>query len=373
MGNSFCVAIALTIVSVLVDAIAKSSIITDAYQTSAYKSTSSNLAVAVLLFATLGFAIEALFSTGGPNWAGVILFLCLLGAIIFVFLYYFEQRKVDHVKVQMSAKLDRCGSIYEWLLKAQNAAFLPLRWTEIGQEVYLRKTLLEASARQLEETGFLEGKIDESVKDKTSAKAKPFQSAEFTQRRACFRLAATDVFVEKAQRLLSHRAQILMFAGTITAAISVLGMIAVAWWIGENGLIRHTPPRELLAITILKSSSAGALITAAFYLLVSLTRALLHEGTTLYARRHSLRFGRLYVYLNDGDIKFKDLKDAFQWNAEYKSAFKDINSGKVGDSLLKSLISSPKELAKFLAKSQKKYIDKVVTANNTTKDKAESG
>lgn len=307
------VAVVLLAVTALVDLAVRSYVMAQVD-----KANSSHISVAAVLITLLWLAYEC------SRW----LVLSIFGAIVFAFLFYLTLREIDARNASADVSLADCTSIFEWLKSAKTHTHIPPRWTEIGQEVYSRKTLLNASARQLASMKMIDGDA------------------------ACFRLAATDVFVEKAQRLLSHRAQILMLFGIISAIVSVAGMLAVGWYVAYgNGVV--IPPGSTenpgyLALHILKASSAGALVTAAFYLLVSLTRALLHEATTLYSRRHSLRFGRLYVYLKKGSVSFEELEKAFQWNAEYKSAFKDIKSDKVTESILKSLVKSPAELLKAL-------------------------
>jgi hypothetical protein len=108
-------------------------------------------------------------------------------------------------------------------------------------------------------------------------------------------------------------------------------------------------------VLILKSTTAGAFIVGIATFLVSLSRALLHEATVLYSRRHSLRFGRLFVYLMSEKMTREDLVAVFNWNAEFSTAFKDIQAENVAKSpLIKSMevpaevIKSINELAKTL-------------------------
>jgi hypothetical protein len=101
-------------------------------------------------------------------------------------------------------------------------------------------------------------------------------------------------------------------------------------------------------LLVLKATTAGAIFGAAVYFAIALSRALLHEGTVLYSRRHALRFGRLYVYLTKGNVVFKDLEEAFKWNAEFTSAFKDITpekaSGHPAQRILEEIANIMKEI-----------------------------
>ncbi len=173
------------------------------------------------------------------------------------------------------------------------------------------------------------------------------------------KLAATDIFVEKAQRTLSKRGLWLYIAGTFMALIAV-GVLLTATWV-----VYHSDPNQLLGvkdsraevsaayltIVILKSTTMSGFIVGVVYFLVSLSRALLHEATVLYSRRHSLRFGRLFVYLMSDCMKREDLEAVFNWNAEFSTAFKDIRPEQVTKSLLARALDVPKQVAKTIAEA----------------------
>jgi hypothetical protein len=67
---------------------------------------------------------------------------------------------------------------------------------------------------------------------------------------------------------------------------------------------------------------------------VALARSFFHEAATLLDRRHALRFGRLYVYLEPGDLTLSALAEAFDWNRQATSAFLDIRPEVVTETLL---------------------------------------
>ncbi len=97
-----------------------------------------------------------------------------------------------------------------------------------------------------------------------------------------------------------------------------------------------------LTLYILKATAGAACVFGAIYFLATLSRAFFHEATILFNRRHSLRFGRLCVYLAVKEkMSLKDLKDLFAWNAESSTAFKDIQA----DLVAKSPTSKVVELA----------------------------
>lgn len=184
------------------------------------------------------------------------------------------------------------------------------RWNGIGREVFERKALLLAAATDLYRNNI----------------ANPMQ------------LAATDIFVEKAQGYLTQRGRIFYVLGTLTAVLAILVLLFAAWFIinadvaGLLGVTRSSDhvSRAYLWVLILKSSTAAAFIGGIAYFLVSLSRALLHEGTVLFSRRHSLRFGRLFVYLKSQEMSREDLEAIFNWNAEFSTAFRDIRPENIG-------------------------------------------
>jgi hypothetical protein len=163
-------------------------------------------------------------------------------------------------------------------------------------------------------------------------------------------IAATDVFVQKAQSMLTCRGRWLVF-WSILIIISVLIILGYSanflytksladfYPLGTIGtdITLHNMSRKTFVLLLVKSSSEGACIVAAVVLLIKLAIALLHEATVLFHRRHALRFGRLFVYMNHGNVNPKDLQKVFQWNNEFSTAFKNINTELPLESLVKLL------------------------------------
>jgi len=199
------------------------------------------------------------------------------------------------------------------------------KWKDIGEEIFERKTLTFAAALDLQ---------NKNINNP-------------------FKLAATDVFVEKAQRFLTTRARNLLISGILASILAISILVFVGKEIfdkkifGEFGLTEGKEfSNYLLTIIIVKSTSAGAFVIAAVYFLISLSRALFHEATVLYNRRHALRFGRLYVYMRNGDVGFDDLEKAFKWNDEFTSAFKDIQADKITKTVWMKILETPAETIK---------------------------
>lgn len=192
-------------------------------------------------------------------------------------------------------------------------------WKEIEHELAIRHATLSRVATDLHKMTEVPG----------------LAGLDFSPRRR-LTLAATDVFVEKAQRTLAVRAYSLMTFGVIGATIALFAMVAAAYLIFSQPLatfIDNTPVKELNAsivtLIIVKATAAGTLLATAAVFLMHLARALFHEATILLNRRHALRFGRLFVYLKDGQISLKDLESAFKWNDEFSTAFRDISIAQI--------------------------------------------
>jgi hypothetical protein len=197
-------------------------------------------------------------------------------------------------------------SLSQW--KARRA------WDQIKFEIDLRQETLFHVTEQLK------NKLVSS--DGTSTESTP---------KRLLSLAATDVFVEKAQRTLATRAWLLIAFGVIGSASALCLLLGAAYLIFEKSLSAMLDPIEIgklnglvLTLVIVKSTAAGALLIASATFLMHLGKALFHEATILLNRRHALRFGRLFIYLKDGAISLKDLEAAFKWNDEFSTAFKDI-------------------------------------------------
>lgn len=169
------------------------------------------------------------------------------------------------------------------------------------------------------------------------------------------RLAATDVFVEKAQHHLTFRGaasyliSAMFMAGTVVIACLFVRWVSGAFVLGNTVVDPQTEIRTgPLILMILERLAAAAVFLSGIYLTASFAKAFLHEGTILFSRRHALRFGRLYVYLSDGKITSEELFEAFGWNIAPTTAFSKIHPelvtkgivGQLGDALEKTAKST---------------------------------
>jgi hypothetical protein len=187
-------------------------------------------------------------------------------------------------------------------------------WGEIYQQLRGRNALFEIAHKQL----------DPYVLDNTVR----------------FRLAATDAFVEKAQFRLGVRSRVLTATGVMTSGLALILLLAAALtvYLGE---VPDVSNGYELTVFILKSLTVGGFVGGSAYFLVALSKALFHEATVLVTRRHSLRFGRLAVYLHDGQLDNEDLMKAFRWSDEVGSAFLDLRPENVKGGAIKLVEQIP--------------------------------
>ena len=249
-------------------------------------------------------------------------------------------------------------------------------WWKIGREVYARKTLVLAATSDLLKSGLT----------KDGAKALSLASTDIFVEKAQHRLTVRGFafyamgfltailtlwslwwfFGESRASLATLRDDVTLLAVTNTPAApsstitqpSQPGIFARLWYVfspaslpqttstNKGSPATNTGPVVLtsvnstpslttiyLTLYILKSTAAAACVFGGIYFLAMLSRAFFHEATTLFNRRHSLRFGRLCVYLSLAEgIKLETLKDIFAWNAESSTAFKDIKADMVAKS-----------------------------------------
>jgi uncharacterized membrane protein len=167
-------------------------------------------------------------------------------------------------------------------------------------------------------------------------------------------LAATDVFIEKAQRRLTIRAYSFFVAGWILLILAFYFLVMGFKRIYSHDLVGdimriRTNEGQLDGPTVtlfaLKATGLIALILGAVYAAFSFAKAFFHEGTNLFNKRHALRFGRLYVYLYSENIVFSELERAFNWNIENSTAFKDIKIETIASTIPGKLAEQPAKIA----------------------------
>ena len=217
----------------------------------------------------------------------------------------------------------------------------------------------------------LEKRHEILLKAETTLSGEPKCSCVFSPGPGALQLAATDLFVDKAQGKLTSRGWSFAVCGAVCALMAVGVMGLAAWHIYAlklKDILGDTAVEKLngyfVTIVLAKALSAGGFVVGAAVFLMHLSRALLHEATVLFSRRHALRFGRLYVYLTSGPVKLKELQEAFRWSDEFSSEFKTMtpeiiipkgNPLSIMSDSAKSMVESAAKIAKRLQRRPKKH------------------
>ncbi len=164
-------------------------------------------------------------------------------------------------------------------------------------------------------------------------------------------IASTDIFVQKAEKDLQTRSQNMRKNANwcLRAFPSNILFFVLMYYLNLKffgiDLAKSEFPTQELIKGIVKNATFIGVFLSSQYLIVSLYRAFMHESTTLENRVHSLRLGRLFVYLKYSSAKSadmalirdsissKDLHEVFGWNIETSTAFKDIDARQVSKSI----------------------------------------
>jgi hypothetical protein len=126
-------------------------------------------------------------------------------------------------------------------------------------------------------------------------------------------IASTDIFVQKAENELLIRSKGMALKANrclgmfILFAITFILTFVCARSFFEIEISAY--PTQSLIKGIIKNATVIGIFLGVQYLLISLYRAFLHEATTLENRIHSLRLGRLYIYLKYSSIKDSEMSD----------------------------------------------------------------
>jgi len=165
-------------------------------------------------------------------------------------------------------------------------------------------------------------------------------------------LVAVDLFVEKAQLHLTRSALLCYGAAIVSFLFLILSLLGAYCYITTHSVEvflqnlaaiygTRSPDTATWPIVLMRmanGAAVAAVFSSAVYIFTILTRAFAHEGTVLFNRRHALRFGRLFVYLKLSGLpsaqevtiarrllSLSDLDQAFGWNIESNTAFKEIS------------------------------------------------
>ncbi len=145
-----------------------------------------------------------------------------------------------------------------------------------------------------------------------------------------YKLAVTDLFVEKAIEKLSERAERYNRRGNLYYISGIIAVFLSALFACIRIICSYYFPKnieniQLIEQFILSFTFFGLMILLAVTLFRG-GRAMLDQSELLYSRRHALRQGRLYVHLKGGDIGIDEMEKAFNWNASPPNAFKNMQT-----------------------------------------------
>jgi len=157
-------------------------------------------------------------------------------------------------------------------------------------------------------------------------------------------MAATDVFVDKAQLVLGERADKMVRGGLFAGVAGTVVLLLAATYLGYMDF-KHPDTTNYnqytFTLKLVRMTTISAFILGAVVMVMGLAKSLLHEAMVLYHRRHALRFGRLYVYTQNGNVNFDKMLEAFEWNSDYTSAFKDLKPESLSKTILHKIFELP--------------------------------
>ncbi len=118
-----------------------------------------------------------------------------------------------------------------------------------------------------------------------------------------------------------------------------------------------------LALKILQILGYTGLLLVIVKMLLALAKASMHEAVKNFERRHSMRLGWLYMELTGKDWTFKELQEAFQWNREATSAFRDIDLRHVSETTLNILLARLNEMSRATEETVTEKVAETATAS----------
>jgi hypothetical protein len=160
-----------------------------------------------------------------------------------------------------------------------------------------------------------------------------------TDQRQIFRLAAADLFVERAQLSLGQQARSMWRAGiaaTVGAVVLLIGLSAFLVWRGHAFSSSSLAGSQLVLVLVEMGATAAVVFIAVRYL-IKLSGSFFQQNVSTVAKQHALGFGRLYVYTNPEAGRLKDLQDAFGLDLESTPIFLDIKAKETADTIYSRL------------------------------------
>jgi len=174
-----------------------------------------------------------------------------------------------------------------------------------------------------------------------------------------YKLAVTDLFVEKAQAILEEKAEIYQFSGKTAHRFACTIIVAGAIFACYQMIVQQNNfATSWLALTssFTRAFTAYGMIVLAAVGLWRYGKANLDQAERLLDRRHALRQGRLFVHLSDGELNIDDMLKAFNWNVSQENAFASIHTEASAPwgVVLKEMARNAPELYKAIIQSASK-------------------
>ncbi|MCW2316908.1 hypothetical protein M2322_002462 [Rhodoblastus acidophilus] len=148
-----------------------------------------------------------------------------------------------------------------------------------------------------------------------------------------YKLAVTDLFVEKAIAYLEHDSRLyknygmcLFFIGSVPLVVAIVVSFSKFYYLTDRwSIFSFGSDRWYFLI----QSFISGFTFYGFLVLITVYswrfgKAMIEQSERLSERRHALRQGRLFIHLNNGEMSASDLEKAFDWNVAKTNAFTGV-------------------------------------------------
>ena len=143
------------------------------------------------------------------------------------------------------------------------------------------------------------------------------------------KLAAVEVFVEKAINHLSDRAGNNFKYGFACSILSISFLTSFIFYGSDTSKVvlelQDADLKQVIPYVISKMAITGA-FGYGVYIFSALARSFFNQSAVQYNRRHAMRYGRLYLWLNDAKAEPEIIADMFGGNFDNASPFSGVNS-----------------------------------------------
>lgn len=238
--------------------------------------------------------------------------------------------------------------------KKKNIAFAGLvgKSEEIDNELKKRDGSVYESNNGTENNSDIDKNDNKAAKEQKNSKANIFDCTQLyheyeyntisERNLRSYRLATTDLFVEKAIVYLEEDYNKYIVNGirlfTFAFVIMLIGIIA-SWYSffilptndksgGLQFLIALLHGNQIITSDFVSAFAKGFTFYGFLVLLAvacsGLGKAMMDQAERLRERRHSLRQGRLYIHLSNGEVTIEEIEKAFDWNVSKGNAFANI-------------------------------------------------